>query len=37
MWRGPLSTVLSLSLGVGAVLAAEIVYVTELEIYSSLV
>jgi hypothetical protein len=36
MWRTPLSTILSFYLGLGAVLAAEIVYVTELEIYSSL-
>jgi hypothetical protein len=37
MWRAPVSIILSLSLVLGAVLAAEIVYVTELEIYSSLV
>ena len=37
MWRVPISTVLSLYLGLGVVIAAEIVYVTELEIYSSLV
>lgn len=36
MWRVPVSTVLSLCLGLSVVNAAEIVYITELEIFSSL-